>query len=991
MKSPAFFKRAPRLLKWVILVGILSAGFKLTLAYADSGYTVSGQASFNGSPAPLQSGGQGMQVAFGASDGPSGQTNTDSNGNYSVGSLPNDSYYTSIYYQNSSEDSGTTGVPNFFQLGSANPSVNVNGSNVTQNLSFSTNTVTVTVKDGSGNPVSGSTVTVTPTGNNTVTTTDGSETFNVNSEQEQSTGITGDDGANTVSVFAGVTYKVCADTTSGGQYCASANVTVNGNTTAEVDFPLSYTVSGQASFNGNSASNMQVAFGASDGPSGQTNTDSNGNYSVGSLPNDSYSTNLFYQSTGTTGAPTFFQIASTTPSVAVNGSNVTQNLAFNTNTVTVTVKDGNGNPVPGSQVVVTASGNNTVTTTDGSETFTVNSGQEQSTGSSGDDGIVSVNVFPGITYKVCADTTSGGQYCTPTNVTVNSNTTAEVDFPSSYTVSGQASFNGNPPPLEPGGTGMQIALGASDGPSGQTNADSNGNYSVGSLPNDNYYTNLYYQNTSEDSGTTGTPNFFQIGSASPSVTVNGGDTEQNLSFNTDTVNVTVKDGNGNPVSGAPVTITATGNNTVTTTDESETFNVNDGQEQSIGSTDTNGTDTLSVFAGVTYKICADTSSGGQYCTPTNVTVNSNTTAEVDLPSISSAPTITSAASANVGMRTPFDFSVTTTGNPAPSITENGALPAGITFTDNGNGTADLAGTAATGSAGAYPITITATNGVGSPATQSFILTVTSAGSAPAITSNASDTETFGVPFSFTVNTTGYPAPKLTKAGGLPSGVTFTDNGDGTAAITGTPSASAVGVYALTIKAKSSVGMITQSFTLTVTRAPVIKNIPNKTATVGTAFFMTVTASGYMTPALTESGTMPNGLTFVDNGDGTATITGTPATGSGGSYSITVTAANSLGSISQTFTLKVNETPAITSAATTSATVGSVFSFQVMATGFPSPSITKTGTLPRGVTFNGTTNTFSGTPKAGTAGTYPITITAKNSSGTITQNFVLTVS
>ena len=45
----------------------------------------------------------------------------------------------------------------------------------------------------------------------------------------------------------------------------------------------------------------------------------------------------------------------------------------------------------------------------------------------------------------------------------------------------------------------------------------------------------------------------------------------------------------------------------------------------------------------------------------------------------------------------------------------------MTFTDNGNGTATLAGTP--GTVGTYPMTITADNGVGSPGQQSFTLTV----------------------------------------------------------------------------------------------------------------------------------------------------------------------------------------------------------------------------------------------------------------------------
>src|SRR5207253_5060621 len=48
---------------------------------------------------------------------------------------------------------------------------------------------------------------------------------------------------------------------------------------------------------------------------------------------------------------------------------------------------------------------------------------------------------------------------------------------------------------------------------------------------------------------------------------------------------------------------------------------------------------------------------------------------------------------------------------------------GVSFTDNGNGSATLSGTPAQGTVGSYPITVTANNGVGTNATQSFTLTV----------------------------------------------------------------------------------------------------------------------------------------------------------------------------------------------------------------------------------------------------------------------------
>jgi hypothetical protein len=363
------------------------------------------------------------------------------------------------------------------------------------------------------------------------------------------------------------------------------------------------------------------------------------------------------------------------------------------------------------------------------------------------------------------------------------------------------------------------------------------------------------------------------------------------------------------------------------------------------------------------------------------------------PAIIEQPAILSAGSTTVGLRVPFDFKILTSGAPAPSITETGALPAGVTLTDNGDGTADLAGTAPVGSAASYPITLTATNGVGTPATQSFVLQVSSAPSAPGFIAPAADTETFGVPFSYTVRTTGYPVPKVTKTGGLPAGVTFTSNADGTATIAGTAANAAAGVYSLTLTAKSTAGTATETFSLTITRAPTINRVPTVNDLVGTVMTpLTITARGYDKPAVSLTGPLPSGLTFVDNGDGTATLSGTPdGTSNVGSQTLTVTATNAYGVATQAFTLNANQLPAITSPNSASATIGASFSFQVTTTGFPAPKLTRAGTLPRGIAWNAASGTFSGVAKANAAGTYVFTLTAKNKVGTATQTFTITVS
>jgi uncharacterized repeat protein (TIGR01451 family) len=62
------------------------------------------------------------------------------------------------------------------------------------------------------------------------------------------------------------------------------------------------------------------------------------------------------------------------------------------------------------------------------------------------------------------------------------------------------------------------------------------------------------------------------------------------------------------------------------------------------------------------------------------------------------------------------FTITASGNPSPTLSETGALPTGVNFTNNGNGTATLTGAPVPGTGGTYPITITAANGVAPPAT-----------------------------------------------------------------------------------------------------------------------------------------------------------------------------------------------------------------------------------------------------------------------------------
>jgi MBG domain/Bacterial Ig-like domain (group 3)/Putative Ig domain len=353
-----------------------------------------------------------------------------------------------------------------------------------------------------------------------------------------------------------------------------------------------------------------------------------------------------------------------------------------------------------------------------------------------------------------------------------------------------------------------------------------------------------------------------------------------------------------------------------------------------------------------------------------------TTSSTDNVTIEAPLAITSAGGTTFTVGTAGSFTVTATGSPAPTFSEVGNLPSGVTFSSAGV----LSGTPAAGAGGVYPIIITASNGVASNATQDFTLTVDQA---PAITGANNATFAVGTSGSFTATATGFPSPTFSETGILPTGVTMSSSG----VLSGTPAAGTGGTYPLTITASNGVGSnATQSFTLTVDQSPAITSASNATFTVGTPGSFSVTGSGFPSLTFSETGNLPSGVTFSSTG----VFSGTPAAGTGGVYPIIITASDGVApNATQDFTLTVDQAPAITSAGSTTFAIGTAGSFTVAGTGFPSPTFSETGVLPTGVTFS-SAGVLSGTP-SGASGNYPFTITASNGVGSIaTQNFTLTV-
>ncbi len=154
--------------------------------------------------------------------------------------------------------------------------------------------------------------------------------------------------------------------------------------------------------------------------------------------------------------------------------------------------------------------------------------------------------------------------------------------------------------------------------------------------------------------------------------------------------------------------------------------------------------------------------------------------------------------------------------PAVTASETSGV---VTIANTGTGTVSVPVTVPPGTTVSRPSTLqpyggALSNWLSAPGSSSQTLTEKVA---PAITSAPSANSVLGTAFSFTVTSTGTPAPKLTRTGKLPGGIIFTASSTGTATLSGTPTAA--GTYPMTFTARNSAGTISQAFTLTVASSP----------------------------------------------------------------------------------------------------------------------------------------------------------------------------
>ncbi|MDY0160984.1 MAG: putative Ig domain-containing protein, partial [Bacteroidales bacterium] len=211
------------------------------------------------------------------------------------------------------------------------------------------------------------------------------------------------------------------------------------------------------------------------------------------------------------------------------------------------------------------------------------------------------------------------------------------------------------------------------------------------------------------------------------------------------------------------------------------------------------------------------------------------------------------------------------------------IPEWLTITDNGDGTALLTGTAPEVSepVESFSVEIQANTSEES-VQQSFTINVNTINQAPEFTSTPELNHVTYVLYEYNVTSLDPDDDPVTlTATTLPSWATFTDNGDGTGYLSGTPTTTSILGFQVVLSVSDGMFETTQSFRVKVTEntdniAPYFTSTPIESHVTDLLYEYNITAEDqndddlYITASI-----LPEWASLVDYGDGTAILSGTP--------------------------------------------------------------------------------------------------------------------
>jgi uncharacterized repeat protein (TIGR01451 family) len=405
-----------------------------------------------------------------------------------------------------------------------------------------------------------------------------------------------------------------------------------------------------------------------------------------------------------------------------------------------------------------------------------------------------------------------------------------------------------------------------------------------------------------------------------------------------------------------------------------------------GSTSQGGTVTLNSDGSFTYNTPANNFTGADTFTYTATNGQlPNDTATVTIAIACQTITVTNPVSTTGTVSSVFSQNFTQGGAiGTPTFTTASTLPTGLSLTTAGV----LSGTPT--QTGSFPIVVTVTdaNGcTGTGATYTLVIgcqTIT-------VTNPVSTTGTVSSVFSQNFAQSGaIGTPTFTTASTLPTGLSLSSAG----VLSGTPTQTGTFPIVVTVTDANGCTGTGAPYTLVIGCQTVgVNNPANNSGTLGSPFSENFTQTGAQGSAtFTTASTLPVGLTLSSAG----LLFGTPTQAGTFPIVVTVTDSNGCTGTGATYNLVTScQTITVTNPANSTGQGNVTFSEQFSQTGgVGTITWSETGPLPSGLTFHADTGVLDGTPATGSAGTYPINVTATDQNGCqgtgATYNLIISV-
>ncbi len=190
--------------------------------------------------------------------------------------------------------------------------------------------------------------------------------------------------------------------------------------------------------------------------------------------------------------------------------------------------------------------------------------------------------------------------------------------------------------------------------------------------------------------------------------------------------------------------------------------------------------------------------------------------------VNQPPVLAAIGAQSVTEGNPLSFTVTASDAESTPTLSTIPMPIGAGFVDNGDGTGDFTWTPTYLQSGTYNVTFTATDGSMAMDSEVVTITVAEAGNrVPAFLASISPQATDeNVNLTFAASATDAESTPTLTTSTLPTGASFTDNGDGSGDFDWTPGFSQSGGYSVTIYATDDSSAVdSQAVSVTVNNAP----------------------------------------------------------------------------------------------------------------------------------------------------------------------------